>query len=148
VVTPTEDARDIPQSFVYGILLEGIDGISIVSVDPSVHDFTSLGHALMAIVHAFSGYGVIHDDIRGDNILISPTRAVIIDFGQAILRKANTDDRAWAEQVEEEDEVDALRCVLHHRKIRDCTPFVPVTLFRGFAHFNNRVAPQPEAVVR
>jgi len=99
----------------------------------------------MAAVYSFSSYGVIHSDMRSDNILISPKRIVLIDFGQAILRGDNEDDGRWAERVDMEDEVEGLHRILHQREIRDCTPYIPVKGFRGFFHFNHNVSLQRES---
>jgi hypothetical protein len=53
--------------------------------------------------------------MRSDNILMTPTRAVVIDFGQAIIRQNDMDNNAWTERVMDEDEVEALRRMLHGR---------------------------------
>ena len=144
VVSPLSiPSRD--ETLVYGIIIENIDATPLPSVDPSSHNFSSLGHSLMIAVHSFSSYGVIHNDMRSDNILISPNRTVLIDFGQAILRDDTEDDEHWAEKVEEEEEVEALRRILHHREIRDCTPFIPTKSYRGFFHFNYNVSLQRES---
>ena len=107
--------------------------------------FRHWGHSLMAAVYSFSLHGVIHNDMRSDNILISPNRIVLIDFGQAILRGETEDDEHWAKKVELEEEVEALRRILDHREIRDCTSYVPVKLLRGFYHFNYAVSIQRES---
>jgi serine/threonine protein kinase len=114
------------------------------SVDPSSHNFSSLGHSLVAAAYSFSSHGVIHNDMRSDNILISPNRIVLIDFGQAILRGDAEDDEHWVEKVGSESEVEGLRQILHHREIRGCTgtPYIPTKSFRGFFHFNYNVSLQ------
>jgi serine/threonine protein kinase len=146
VVSPPDTPhQDVAETLVYGIIIENIDAAPLPSVDPSSHDFSSLGHSLMAAVYSFSLHGVIHNDMRSDNILISPDRIVLIDFGQAILRGDIEDDEHWAEKVELEEEVEALRRILHRREIRDCTPYIPAKLFRGFYHFNHTVSIQRES---
>ena len=69
------------------------------------------------------------------NILISPNRIVLIDFGQAILRGDIVEDDDWAEKVEMQDEVEALRRILHRREIRDRTPYIPENFFPWFLPF-------------
>ena len=136
---------DFAETLVYGIIIENIDATPLPSVDPSSHDFSSLGHSLMATVYSFSSHGVIHNDMRSDNILISPNRIVLIDFGQTILRGDTEDDEQWAERVNEEEEVEGLRRILHHLEIRDCTPYIPAKWYRGYFHFNHNVSLQRES---
>lgn len=104
--------------------------MNLTEIDTSTSDYTSLGHSLMAAVHTFPAYGVLHTDIRSHNILISPPhlsgsphRIVIIDFGHAKIRNQATTDEEWEAKVEDADEVEALRWILHLRHIRDHTPF-------------------------
>ncbi|KAF8523710.1 hypothetical protein BU17DRAFT_63648 [Hysterangium stoloniferum] len=139
VSSPDITPWNVAEAFVYGIIIEKIDATPLSFVDPSSHKFPSLGHSLMAAVYSFSSHGVIHNDMRSDNILISPKRIVTIDFGQAILRGDNEDDEQWAERVEMEDEVEGLRRILHQHEIRDCTPYIPIKGFRGFFYFNYNV---------
>ena len=141
---PLRDVADA-ETLVYGIIVENINATPLPSVDPSSHNFSSLGHSLMAAVYSFSSHGVIHNDMRSDNILVSPNRIVLIDFGQAILRGDTEDEEHWAERVNEEEEVEGLRRILHHREIRDCTPYIPTKWYRGFFHFNRNVSLQRES---
>ena len=145
VPPPDTPHRDVAETLVYGIIIENVDAAPLPSVDGSSHDVSSLGHSLMAAVYSFSLHGVIHNDMRSDNILISPNRIVVIDFGQAILRGETEDDEHWAKKVELEEEVEALRRILDHREIRDCTPYIPAKSFRGFYHFNYAVSIQRES---
>lgn len=64
--------REVAETLVYGIFMENIDATPLPSVDLSSHKFSSLGHSLMAAVYSLSSHGVIHNDKRSDNILISP----------------------------------------------------------------------------
>ena len=119
---PPADSQ-VPEAFVYGLILEDVGGVDISEVDPSTGDYTCLGHSLMAAVHTFPTYGVLHRDIRSPNILISsPTRIVIIDFGHAAIRREDASDDEWNERIKTQDEVHALRLILHHRQIRAMTP--------------------------
>ncbi|KAF8512743.1 hypothetical protein BU17DRAFT_53861, partial [Hysterangium stoloniferum] len=95
VSSPDITPQNVPEALVYGIIIEKIDATPLPSVDPSSHNFSSLGHSLMAAVYSFSSHGVIHHDVRSGNILISPMRIVLIDFGEAILRGDNEDDQQW-----------------------------------------------------
>ncbi|KAF8512748.1 hypothetical protein BU17DRAFT_95979 [Hysterangium stoloniferum] len=85
ISSPDIIPRNVPKARVYGVIIEKIDATPVPSVDPSSHNFSSLGHSLMAAVYSFSSHGVIHNDMRSGNILISPMRIVLIDFGEAIL---------------------------------------------------------------
>ena len=64
----------------------------------------SLLQPLLDAVDEFGALGVVHTDLNPGNILFSPgyqpTRAVIIDFGEAGVREEE-DDLKWAEIVEE-----------------------------------------------
>ena len=123
VVPPPTD-REIPEeALVYGLMLEEVGGADHDDFDPSVADYTSLGHSLMAAVYTFPSCGLMHHDVRWHNILISPNRIAIIDFGEAILRKEGVSDDEWNEQVRAEDEVEALRILLNDEHIRDRTPY-------------------------
>lgn len=99
----------------------------------------------MAAVQTLPSYGVIHADMRSDNILITPTRAVLIDFGQAIIRQTDMNDEAWEEQVVDEDEVEALRRILHRRGVRDRSPYIPTRESYGGFHFNRNVERERES---
>lgn len=122
VVLPYPDSQ-IPEASVYGLVLEAIDAIDLAEFDPLTGDYASLGHALMAAVSSFPSYGVLHRDIRSPNILISPARIVILDFGEALLRRADLSDHHWGIRIKYEDEVEGLRQILNNRQIRDHTPF-------------------------
>lgn len=127
----------IHEASVYGLILEVIDAVDLTEFDPLTGNYASLGHALMAAIYTFPSYGVLHRDIRSQNILISPARIVIIDFGQALLRKEGLSDDKWKKRIKYEDEVEALRLILNNRHIRDHSPFdsrqrVPETSCGGF----------------
>lgn len=77
----------------------------------------------MAAVYTFPSYGLMQRDVRSSNILISPSRVAIIDFGEAILREEGVSDDEWNAQVRTEDEDEAVRFILNNRHIRDRTPF-------------------------
>lgn len=121
VLPPAADSQ-VPEALVYGLILEEIDGVDLTEFDPSNGDYTSLGHALMAAVSTFPSYGVVHHDIRPHNILISPTRIALIDFGEATLRNEGMSDNEWDAVVQCELEVQELRLVLNNGRIRDSTP--------------------------
>jgi serine/threonine protein kinase len=97
----------------------------------------------MMCTAALSRYGVLHGDIRSGNILISPVRSVLIDFGHAVLRELNATEEEWEEQVDRNDEVEALRRILNRRGLRDSSPVEPEPYYnprrQGFFEFNERV---------
>lgn len=121
VVPPPSDS-EVSQAFVYGLILKDVDGVNLTEIEPSTGDYASLGHSLMASVALFPTYGVLHQDIREGNILISPTRIVILDFGNAVLKKPFMSDEQWRQRVEFESEVDTARFILNHGRIRNMTP--------------------------
>lgn len=123
-VVPSSSDSQVPKSFVYGLILEDVGGVDLTEIDAPTNDYTSLGHLLMAAVYTFPAYGVLHSDIRSHNILLSPPhRIVIIDFGHATLRNQTVTEEEWKAKVEDTDEVEALRWILHHRHVRDHSPF-------------------------
>lgn len=129
-VVPSPSDSHVPQSFVYGLILEDVGGVDLTEIDVSTNDYTSLGHSLMAAASTFPAYGVLHGDVRSHNILIapprvpaSPHRITIIDFGHATLRSKTMTEEKWQAKVDDADEVQGLRWILHIRHIRDRSPF-------------------------
>lgn len=124
-VKPLPADGHIPETFVNGLILEDVGGIGLTLYDQSsMGDYTALGHTLMAADSTFPAYGVMHGDIRSHNILIaSPTRIVIIDFGQATIRPADSSDEEWEDDVKFEGELGALQHFLDLRKVRAQSPF-------------------------
>lgn len=123
LVNPSPADSGVPEASVYGLILEDVGGVDLSNVDVSSGDYTALGHCLMAAVHQFPAYGVLHADIRSANIVISsPTRIVVLDFGHAILRTADINDEDWEERVERREETVAIGFILQKRHIRDMSP--------------------------
>ena len=81
----------------------------------------SLARSLIMIttVCSFPSYGIIHCDLHTDNILFSqqPSRVVVIDFGQSILRE-NESDSEWESAVETEGNEVLVKLLLHKAGIR------------------------------
>lgn len=121
-VVPSAADGEVPQSFVYGLIFEDVGGVDLTDFDSSTGDYNALGHSLLAAVASFPAYGVLHQDIREGNILISPTRIVILDFGNAVLRKPFMSDEQWRQRVEFHSEVEIARMLLRNGRIRDMTP--------------------------
>jgi serine/threonine protein kinase len=132
----------VAETLVYGIIIENIDAAPLSSVDPSSHDFSSLGHSLMAAVYSFSLHGVINNDVRSGNILISPNRIVLIDFGQAILTGDIEDDEHWAEKQWKRKRM--LRLSAGYWIVAKYATALPTSFIRGF-YFNDAVSKQRES---
>jgi serine/threonine protein kinase len=94
------------------LILEHIpNSVPLDKVDPGVVS-TQLTQSLLDTAAAFSRLGVVHTDLNTGNILFSPgdrpTRAVVIDFGESIVREEE-DDQTWAEIVDENADVAYMR---------------------------------------
>ncbi|EPT05858.1 hypothetical protein FOMPIDRAFT_1026754 [Fomitopsis schrenkii] len=97
-VAPTTRAIQPP-----ALIFEHIHGISLRDVDPGLLDPT-LCASLVAAVDSFSTLGVCHADLNEGNILFSPPerpmRAVVIDFGCAMLKDGDVSEEEWNETVQ------------------------------------------------
>lgn len=120
-------AAEDPQ--VYGLILEYIDGATLGELVAQAPDESpQLGyvpHNLLELVSAMGSHGVIHGDIRLENILVTPTRAYLIDFGHATLRPESASDAEWKEEVDNEDDEGAVRQLLRRYRVRDVSPLLP-----------------------
>ncbi|KAJ7255259.1 hypothetical protein C8J57DRAFT_1345885 [Mycena rebaudengoi] len=89
------------------LLLSYIPGPTLRAVNPA----RVPGHvarSIIDIVRSFGILGVVHDDLRADNVLVSPseaepTRAVFIDFGNATVRASESDEE-WERTLAENSE--------------------------------------------
>ncbi len=86
------------------ILLEYIPGTPLPLVD--VTTITKpLIYMLLNTIITYTSLGVIHNDPGPANIFFSPpspsapTRAVLLDFGEAMIRNADESDEEWKESV-------------------------------------------------
>lgn len=142
-------ARDDPQ--IYGLILEYVDGVTL----QSIVDGVTLGslkyprldyvpHSLLEIAYAMGSHGVIHGDIRLGNILVTPTQAVLIDFGHATIRSDNMSDTTWDDEVEKEDDLGAVQQFLHRHRVRDISPFLPEDADGDIAGFNDNMMYEEE----
>ncbi|KAJ6532687.1 hypothetical protein DFH09DRAFT_1407917 [Mycena vulgaris] len=88
------------------LLLSHVPGPALRAVHPA-RVAPPVARALVDTVRAFGVLGVIHDDLRPDNILLfpgdDPERAFVIDFGNAEVRAEQTDEE-WEWAVAEKDE--------------------------------------------
>jgi serine/threonine protein kinase len=78
-------------------------------------------------VCSFASHGIIHCDIRKDNILFSqqPSRVVVIDFGESILREDESDSE-WESIVTTEGNERLVKQLLHEAGIRDLRSISPL----------------------
>src|SRR5258708_1279684 len=86
------------------ILLEYIHGTPLPLMDPTAITKPII-YMLLNTIITYTSFGVIHNDPRPANIMFSPmspfapTRAVLVDFGEAIIRDAGESDEEWKESV-------------------------------------------------
>ncbi|KAF7331841.1 hypothetical protein MKEN_00064200 [Mycena kentingensis (nom. inval.)] len=96
------------------LLLSHISGPNIRAVHPSRIP-THVGRGLLDTIRAIGALGVVHDDIRADNILLAPAdhpaRAWVIDFGNARVRQDESDEE-WDWVLEENDEAALTEMIL------------------------------------
>jgi len=81
------------------LVLEYIPGETFSTITPSSVP-RLLARSLITTVCSFASHGVIHCDLRKDNIIFSqqPSRVVVIDFGELKLCK-NESDSKWESAV-------------------------------------------------
>ncbi|KAJ7163827.1 hypothetical protein C8R43DRAFT_988830 [Mycena crocata] len=88
------------------LLLSYVPGASLRSIHPS-RMVPPIARTLLDTVRAFGALGVIHDDLRPDNILLSPSdepsHTFVIDFGNAEVRTDQSDEE-WDWTLAENDE--------------------------------------------
>ncbi|KAI4519416.1 hypothetical protein K525DRAFT_241304 [Schizophyllum commune Loenen D] len=75
--------------------------------------------ALVRAVDSFAAHGVIHDDFSDKNILVAPSRAVVVDFGNAGVRGVGYDwtDEEWKDSVSFCDDDGAIRYWLKRKGV-------------------------------
>ena len=107
------------------IAIEYIPGESLSTINPSSVPH-SLARSLITTVCAFASHGIIHCDIRADNILFSLKApwAVVIVFGQSALREDESDSE-WESVVTTEGNEKLVKRLLHEAGIRYLDPFLP-----------------------
>ncbi|KAF8344721.1 hypothetical protein F5887DRAFT_1134365 [Amanita rubescens] len=112
--------------FPHVLALEYIPGESLTTINPSSVP-RSLARSLITTVCAIPSRGVIHGDLRTDNILFSqqPSRVVVIDFGESILRKEDQSDSEWESVVKTEGDEIHVKQLLHKNGIRYFDPSFP-----------------------
>ncbi|KII87079.1 hypothetical protein PLICRDRAFT_244170 [Plicaturopsis crispa FD-325 SS-3] len=103
-------------------LFEYVPGQNLHDVDPTSIS-GPLAQTLIDTVSAFDRLGVIHDDIRPENILFytpaeGPMRALIIDFGSAGTREDDCSEENWRDFVGKYDDVGSLIKVLDRARMR------------------------------
>ncbi|KAJ7229132.1 hypothetical protein GGX14DRAFT_616950 [Mycena pura] len=88
------------------LLLSYVPGPNLRAIHPS-RVAPHVARALVDTVRACGALGVVHDDIRPDNILITPSdepsQAILIDFANAQLRTDESDEE-WNWTLQENDE--------------------------------------------
>ncbi|KAJ6463205.1 hypothetical protein C8R47DRAFT_1157444 [Mycena vitilis] len=97
------------------LLLSYVRGPSLRAVNPSRVP-PSVARALVDTVRAFGTLGVIHDDLRPDNIVLSPSddspsRAFVLDFGNAQVRTDQSEEE-WDLALTENDEPKLVEMIL------------------------------------
>ena len=126
------------------IALEYIPSESLSTINPSTVP-RSLARSLITTVRSFASHGIIHCDIRPDNILFSqePSRVVVIDFGQSILREDEPDSE-WESAVTTEGNENLVKQLLHKAGTRYLDPCLPQICPnpRGADHWNALVKMQ------
>jgi serine/threonine protein kinase len=120
---------DIQCPVVPNVFLEYIRGESLSSVDPTTIS-RGLARTLITTVHAIGVYGVIHNDLRAENIIFSPakpetpTKVYVIDFGHYGLREDESDSD-WEECVYTLGDETRVRRHLSDLGVRDPDPQRP-----------------------
>ncbi|KAJ7477232.1 hypothetical protein B0H11DRAFT_1296658 [Mycena galericulata] len=88
------------------LLLSHVAGPSLRAVNPA-RIALPVARGLVDTIRAFGALGVVHDDLRADNVLFSPSddpsRAFVIDFGNAEVRTDQSDEE-WEWTLAENEE--------------------------------------------
>ncbi|KAF8211646.1 hypothetical protein K438DRAFT_1807657 [Mycena galopus ATCC 62051] len=96
------------------LLLSYVPGPCLRAVNPS-RVAAPIAHGLIDTVRAFGMLGVIHDDLRPDNIIVSPVEdhssVFVLDFGNAQVRTDQTDEE-WEWTLAENDEPKVVEMIL------------------------------------
>ncbi|KAF8299256.1 hypothetical protein DL93DRAFT_2091220 [Clavulina sp. PMI_390] len=84
-LVPSVDDQSVPQSFVYGLILEEVTGTCLDDLSDKEEDDhydaikSYCGGRLMSAVESFPSYGVLHCDIRSGNLLFSSSPSSVTD---------------------------------------------------------------------
>ncbi|KAJ7484455.1 hypothetical protein FB451DRAFT_1083880 [Mycena latifolia] len=107
------------------LLLSYAPGPTLRAVHPA-RVTPPVARALLDTVRAFGTLGVVHDDLRPDNIVLSPgddlARAVVLDFGNAEVRRAGQNDAEWEWALAENDEPKQVEMMLDNLRILHSDP--------------------------
>ena len=127
------------------------DAESLALVNPKVVSL-SLLQSLLDAADKFGPLGVVHTDLNPGNIIFSPgyqpTRAAIIDFGEAGVREEEDDESEWAEIVKHNRDSVWLCKVLQRTLGIDLnisrpsvvhTVNIPATVGKGAAEVNSKL---------
>ncbi|KZT63540.1 hypothetical protein DAEQUDRAFT_733693 [Daedalea quercina L-15889] len=97
------------------LVFEYIPGTSIHDIRPELID-SAMCVSLVAAVDTFASLGVAHADVHDGNILFTPQerpeRAVIVDFGCAIVKEDSTSEEDWKEMARFEGDGQWIRIIL------------------------------------
>lgn len=87
------------------ILLEFISGaVTMRDADSSMLQLP-LVYSLIETARRFRTFGVIHNDPNYGNFLLTPNRAVIIDFGSAYFKGEDFSEEGWEKMLDFFDDV-------------------------------------------
>ncbi|KAJ7698679.1 hypothetical protein B0H17DRAFT_1129712 [Mycena rosella] len=113
------------------LLLSYVPGPALRAVHPA-RVAPAVARALVDTVRAFGALGVIHDDLRPDNILLSPAdehaHAFVIDFGNAEVRRADQGNEEWEWALAENDEPKQVEMMLEKLGIETVDTLDPLNL--------------------
>ncbi|KZT67987.1 hypothetical protein DAEQUDRAFT_370067 [Daedalea quercina L-15889] len=102
------------------LVLEYVPSISLRDIAPELLD-PAICTSLVTVVDRFATNGVIHTDFNDGNVLFSPPerpqRAIVIDFGCAIVREGDTSDEEWNETVQFEGDSTWVRHILKKKGV-------------------------------
>ena len=95
------------------LVLEYIPGENLSTINPCSVP-RSLARSLITAVCSFPSHGVIHRDLRKENIIFSqqPPRVVVVGFGESKLRR-NESDSKWESAVKKTGEENSVKRSLH-----------------------------------
>ncbi|KAJ7067875.1 hypothetical protein C8F01DRAFT_978646 [Mycena amicta] len=96
------------------LLLSHISGPNLRAIHPSRVD-PHVGRGLIDTIRAFGALGVLHEDLRPENVLLTPSdhplMCFVIDFGNSEVREEQS-DQEWDWTLEENDEPKLMEIML------------------------------------
>jgi hypothetical protein len=116
----SDDLRVQEHTVIHGLLLSYHNGFNLSDLadNASKEDWQSIGDKAVNIVNLIGDYGVLNQDVRPENCIVTKRatgpkhKVFLIDFGLARLRGERESDREWLEAKCRENEEHSMGAVI------------------------------------